>query len=125
MYRYRTTASTRNALARFDKHHHKIGDVVRIKGYCWLCKYKDSEGKARSKINAAIMIVGTTGTMRIEGFAWGYAGEGPRGLKFILEKLNVPADAIVNILATDWNGFGKVETAWSYTFERRDLAKVA
>jgi hypothetical protein len=125
MYRYRTTASTRNALKRFEKHHHKIGYVVRIKGYSWLSKYKDSEGETRSKINTGILIVGTTGTMRIEGFAWGYAGEGPRGLKVILENLNVPADAIVKILATDWNGWGKVEEAWSYTFGQPILAKVA
>jgi hypothetical protein len=125
MYRYRTATSTRIALKRFDKHLHKIGDVVRLKGYCWLCKYKDSEGKIRSKINAGILIIGTTGTMRIEGFSWGYAGEGVRGLKQILEKLNVPADAIVSILATKWNGFEKVEESWSYTFDQPTLAKVA
>jgi hypothetical protein len=117
MYRYRqTSGSTRLALIAFKKHHRKIGDVVRIKGYCY---------KGKNANQTAVLIVGTTGTMRLSGLSWGYSGEGVRGLKQILEKLNMPADQMAKILAIKWDGWDKVKEFWSYTFDQSTLAKVA
>jgi hypothetical protein len=113
MYRYRQpeAAVTRKSLIKFKKHRHKIGEVVRLKGYCYI---------ANCHKRVVVLIVGTTGTMRLDGFAWGYGGEGPRGLRVVLEELKVPEDAIANIIATKWDGL--VGTAWSYKCEQRDLA---
>ena len=110
MYRYRqTSGSTRLSLIAFEKHHHKIGDVVRIKGYCY---------KGRVANQMGVLIVGTKGTMRLSGLSWGYSGEGPRGLKQILEQIEVPAVTISTILTIKWNGWDKVEEAWSYSFNQ-------
>jgi hypothetical protein len=116
MYRYRqTSGSTRLSLIAFEKHHHKIGDVVRIKGYCY---------KGRVANQMGVLIVGTKGTMRLSGLSWGYSGEGVRGLKQILEQIKVPEDQAAKILAIKWDGWNKVEEAWSYRFDQR-MSKAA
>jgi hypothetical protein len=110
MYRYRqTSGSTNLSLIAFEKHHHKIGDVVRIKGYC----YKGSNAN-----QIGVLIVGTTGSLRLSGLSWGYSGEGVRGLKKILEQIKVPEDQAAKILAIKWDGWDKVGEVWSYSFNQ-------
>jgi hypothetical protein len=40
--------------------------------------------------------------MRLSGLSWGYGGEGPRGLQYVLEKLNFHQDTIRKVISTSW-----------------------
>lgn len=82
MYRYRDNSDcTRLSTDRASKHLSQIGSIIRVEGKRWRGKYGDGE---------AIMVTGSLGTMRLSGFLWGYAGEGPRGLVAFLKVLGVP-----------------------------------
>lgn len=106
MYRYRdTNGSTFRSLASLEKHRHKIGDLVSIRGYVYFGKYNVN--------HSAILIKGTLGTMRLNGFSWGYNGEGPRGLKQALYSLSVPESEISRVLALPWDGWDKAGTVWT------------
>lgn len=94
MYRYRGNRGvTRKSLTEMVKHLHKIGTPLLVRGYWYNGRY----GK-----NAAVMVRGTLGTARFGGFSWGYGGEGPRGLEQLLQRLNVSAEQIKEVLRTPW-----------------------
>ncbi len=101
-YRYRESwggGSTSRSLKTFEKHKSKIGNLVSIKGYVYFGKHGVN--------HSAVMLTGTFGTMRLGGFSWGYNGEGPRGLRTLLENLKIREDEIQRVL--------KFEHSWTKT----------
>ena len=104
MYRFRDHSHgvTWRSKRSFDRHIHKVRTVHRIHGYVYQGKYGN---------DAAVMITGSLGTMRLSGLSWGYGGEGPRGLQYVLERLNVSADSIRKVLSAPWT-FDKVGIHW-------------
>ena len=59
-----------------------------------------------------VIVVGEKGTARFNGFAWGYSGEGPRGLRQFLTQLNVSKDQIAEVLESNWPDFNKRQDCW-------------
>lgn len=110
-YRYRESwggGVTNRSLTALDKHIAKIGTLEYIKGY----QYED--GKKIKHI--AILVKGSLGSLRLGGFSWGYAGEGPRGTKTLMAKLNVPQAEIDRVIATPWDGWvGSSREFWRVT----------
>ena len=70
---------------RAMKHIPKVGVPTLVRGY----SYRDKYGMIRT----AVKVHGTLGTVRFGGFAWGYCGEGPRGLQELFDALGVIRDA--------------------------------
>jgi len=89
-YRYRDNSCgvTRISLDRMKKHLHKVGEIVKIKAYRFSStrSYVDNECTANRE---AVMVTGSNGTARFEGFCWGYFGTGPRGLEQLLRLCGV------------------------------------
>ena len=114
MYRFRdhTHGVTWRSKRSFDRHVHKVGTVHRIHGYVYQGRYGT---------DAAVMITGSLGTMRLSGLSWGYGGEGPAGLRYVLERLNVSPDNIRKVLATPWT-FDKVGIQWEINRQIREAA---
>jgi hypothetical protein len=53
-----------------------------------------------------VWVIGTTGSMRLDGCCWGYSGEGPRAVRDLLLSAGVSADvahdtAFRNIRSSD------------------------
>ena len=107
-YRYRQgqrSGSTKQGLLDFNKHLAKVGAVISIKGY----QYDDG---AKVK-QIAVLVTGTLGTMRLNGFSWGYDGEGCRGTRALFAKLNVPESEIERVMKIEWAGWkGKPREFW-------------
>lgn len=62
-----------------EKHLPEIGDVLAV-----VCFQDKDRG-------CTTLMIGTRGNIWVDGFAWGYGGEGPRGLLWLLkDKLGVP-----------------------------------
>jgi hypothetical protein len=86
MLRYRessagvTEKSKKAAALNLDK----IGDVKEIRGYRFTSTRKIGNGSYNSE-HECVLVKGTNGTARFQGFLWGYCGEGPRGLVQLLE----------------------------------------
>jgi hypothetical protein len=95
MYRFRETTHgvTWRSKRSFDRHVHKLGRIFEVRGYIYTAKYGEE---------AAVLICGDAGTMRLSGLSWGYGGEGPRGLQYVLEKLNFNQDIIGKVISTPW-----------------------
>lgn len=90
MYRYRdNSGTTRKSLERAKLHLSKIGTPLYIRGYIYHGRYDTN--------HVGVMVHGTKGTARFSGFAWGYSGEGVRGLREFLTMLNVPEDEQINV----------------------------
>lgn len=93
-YRYRDPqGSTRFSLDAMSKHLAKVGKLIDIKGYV-----SDAKGYKR----VFVMVRGEYGSARFMGFSWGYSGEGPRGLKQLLDVAEVSEEFQKLILATSW-----------------------
>lgn len=94
-YRYRDEyGSTSHSTQAVERHLHKIGVPKFVRGYM----YRD-----KGRIRVRVMIHGTQGTARFCGFAWGFSGEGPRGLIAFLGKLGIDkALAQETVYKTPW-----------------------
>ena len=86
MLRYRessagvTDKSKKAAALNLDK----IGDVKEIRGYRFTSTRKMGNDTYTTD-HECVLVRGTKGTARFQGFLWGYSGEGPRGLVQLLE----------------------------------------
>ena len=89
-YRYRDHAGgcTRPSLERLH-HLSKIGDLVWIRGLAWTNKH----GHAQT----AVIVRGTKGYCRFEGFCWGYGGTGPHGLRRLFDYFRIPKTLAVHV----------------------------
>ena len=114
MYRFRecTHGCTWRSKRSFDRHIHKLGTVHRIHGYVYQGKFGN---------DAAVMIAGSQGTMRLSGLSWGYDGEGPAGLRYVLEQLNIAPDNIRKVLSAPWT-FDEVGVHWEINGQVREAA---
>jgi hypothetical protein len=104
----RTGGSTRRSL-RALKHLPKIGTVQYVRGYVY---------KGRYGAHAGVLVRGTLGSIRFGGFAWGYNGEGPRGLERLFDALNVPEWARRFVWRSSWPRMSEDEVGehWRITF---------
>jgi hypothetical protein len=106
MYRYRDNAgSTKGSLKRL-KHLEKLGKFLYVKGYVY-------QGRYGTK-HHGVLVRGRKGTARFNGFAWGYGGEGPRGLAQLLKLLGVEQQVIEETAFTKvpWGGWDEVGEKW-------------
>lgn len=104
MYRYRNNGSTSQCLVAVERHLPKVGKIHTIRGYVYHGRYNTN--------HVAVMVKGANGSARFSGFSWGYGGEGPRGLKEVLQKLNIPSNEIERVLKVEWNGWSKLGEVW-------------
>ena len=124
-YRYRQSRNecgvTSKALARMRLHLRKIGCPLLVRAYRFQsARRHDYQGEAERVImqsREAVMVKGTRGSARFEGFCWGYGGEGPRGLRNLLLMLGVPIGAAEKL------AFGSTRkydhgTDWEYKVPR-------
>jgi hypothetical protein len=65
----------------------------------------------------AVMVIGTRGSARFEGFLWGYGGEGPHGLRNLLLMLGVPI-GVAKHVAFDKTRQDECGTDWEYEVPR-------
>ena len=105
MYRYRDQRGSTNVSLKRLAHLSKLGKFLYVRGYC----YRDGQGIKQM----AVLVRGSLGSARFGGFAWGYGGEGPRGLKTLLNQLGVDAITTKKIVEdTRWDGWEKVGESW-------------
>lgn len=108
MKHFRVDDSTSGCLRRLNVVD-EIGNVQFIRGYLRV----DHRGVKR----ISVMVHGTTGTVRFDGFSWGYGGEGPRGLNQLFEKLNVPQYQRDFVQSHSWDGWvGPPREFWRINF---------
>jgi len=86
--RLRYDYSTKMCQDRFGRIE-KLGKIKLVRGYRYFGRYNTS--------HEAVLVVGENGTARFGGLLWGYGGEGPRGLRELLLKLNVPKEQAESI----------------------------
>lgn len=96
MKHFRVDDATRGCLNRLDVVD-EIGEIRFIRGYLRV----DHRDVTRN----SVMVHGTKGTVRFDGFSWGYGGEGPRGLNQLFEKLNVPQYQRQFVQSHEWSGW--------------------
>jgi hypothetical protein len=109
MIRYRDNAGcTQHSIARFTKHIGRLGKLSYIKGYRYRGRYQ--------AIHEGVLIRGENGTLRFNGFCWGYGGEGPHGLKTILLKLGVDEPIAHQTAFHTPRRWPDIEEAWRITF---------
>lgn len=110
MYRFRDNVSGVTHVSRtsVDKHLHKIGIVRSIRGYTYSGKHGPDQ---------AVLVKGDLGTMRLSGLSWGYGGEGPAGLRYVLAKIGVNNNDIERVLRTSWDDCDKIGTKWLVEME--------
>lgn len=110
MYRFRDNVSGVTHVSResVDKHLHKIGIVRSIRGYTYGGKHGPDQ---------AVLVKGDLGTMRLSGLSWGYGGEGPAGLRYVLAKIGVSNNEIDRVLRTSWDDSDKIGTKWLVEME--------
>jgi hypothetical protein len=91
-YRYheRIHGITSKSLKALDKVLPRLGYVHRIVG--------DYAGR-----DAVVKVYGSKGVARFSGFAWGYGGQGPRGLQVLLDRcgFDARADQLGNWMADE------------------------
>ena len=104
MYRYRDNDGvTSRSIKRLDKLA-KLGTITHIKGY----SYKGRHGV----YHCGVLVKGSNGSARYSGFGWGYSGEGPRGLKVLLQRLNVDDNEINRVLSCSWDFYNDKKVHW-------------
>lgn len=110
MYRFRDNACgyTLISLESVKNHLHKVGTVHTIRGYTYMTKHGPEQ---------AVLIKGEKGTMRLNGLAWGYGGEGPAGLRFVLQRIGVGFDEIQRVLSRSWDDCETIGTKWQINME--------
>ena len=89
-YRYRDHAGgvTNPSVERLH-HLKKVGDLVRVRGIAWINKHGHSQW--------AVIVRGTQGYARYEGFCWGYGGTGPHGLRRLFDFYRIPKTLAAHI----------------------------
>jgi hypothetical protein len=105
MYRYRANHGSTRASLNALKHLPKIGKPIYVKGYTYKGRYNTN--------HTAVLVVGNNGSIRFDGFAWGYNGEGPRGLNQLLTKLGLSKEQIFEftlkyMYTFDWKNIGEI-----------------
>lgn len=81
MYRYRDpSGSTWHSKEKVERHLHKVGIPLYVRGYIHIGRY--------GKIHR-VLVKGTRGEARFNGFSWGYGGTGPHGLEWLLLRMGV------------------------------------
>ena len=96
MKHFRISGCTSANLRQLDKVD-QIGEIRCVRGYI----RTDSQYVRRT----SVMVHGTAGTVRFDGFSWGYDGEGPRGLDRLFSKLNIPQYQRNFVQSHDWSGW--------------------
>lgn len=104
MYRYRDTSGCTNGSLKALKHLPKIGKVKYVKAYCYAGRYNTN--------HCAVIVRGEKGSMRLNNFAWGYSGQGPRGLETFLKELNIDQQEINRVLNVNWDGWSNTGEHW-------------
>ena len=117
-YRYRDNSCgvTRISLERMRKHLRKIGRPQVVRAYRFRSKrqYRLAQLQQYTEVTReAVLVKGTRGTARFEGFCWGYGGEGPRGLRNLLLMLGVPVGVAMQI-AFEKQRKDECGTDWEY-----------
>jgi hypothetical protein len=97
------------------KHLRKIGQpqVVRAYRFCTARKKWATDDIGIQFDREAVLVKGTRGSARFEGFCWGYGGEGPRGLRNLLLMLGVPI-GVAEQVAFEKQRKDKCGTDWEY-----------
>lgn len=96
---------------RAMKHLPKVGKVQYVRGYIY-------RGRLGTQ-HVGVLVKGELGTIRFGGFAWGYGGEGPRGLERLFDALNVPEWCRNVVRWVKWPSFRpeSIGEYWRVTFE--------
>src|SRR5262252_11104704 len=109
-YRYRCEqGTTRQARPRFAKCS-RLGNILSIEGR----RYR-SNGITHERV----FVTGTHGTARFDGLCWGYAGEGPRGLRDLLMFLGL-IDFLAESVAFTAPRTERLGTDWSIKLGRNE-----
>ena len=113
-YRYRDNSCgvTRVSLEGMRKHLRKIGQPQVVRAYRFRSAREYTE-----VTREAVLVKGTRGTARFEGFCWGYGGEGPRGLRNLLLMLGVPI-GVAERVAFEKQRKDECGTDWEYEVPR-------
>lgn len=90
-YRYRSggVGVTRFSVERLG-HLAKVGRILHIRGL----QYRPKPGNMP---NTVVIVKGTNGYARFEGFSWGYGGEGPHGLRRLFDALRIPQSIATHV----------------------------
>lgn len=118
MLRYRCdVGSTREARQRFHNVA-RLGDIFYVSGvrYRARCNY----GMVTAEV---VRVKGHYGTARFRGLCWGYSGEGPRGLRDLLQFIGLTSN-IAETVAFDAPRQDKPGTDWEIIIGARMDAKV-
>lgn len=70
---------TRESIAFFEKNRNKVGKVLEVR----ISRHKE-------KCDYITLVIGTDLDLQMSGFSFGYRGEGPGGLRWLLDQLNIP-----------------------------------
>ncbi len=76
-------------------HLYKIGRPIYVIGYQYSATYSSKrrgfqpDNPLHIKGIESVLVRGSNGTARFDGFCWGYGGEGPRGLRELLKYLGL------------------------------------
>lgn len=62
----------------------RLGNLIKVEAIRYTAMFKGASGKYPIT-NEVIRITGTHGTLRLHGLCWGYGGEGPSGLRDLLQ----------------------------------------
>ena len=112
MYRYvecskyegktvRTGGVTRRSLKAL-KHLPKIGTPTLCRGYTYFGTHETT--------HIGVVVRGTNGSLRFGGFAWGYYGEGCRGLEQLFKALNIQVSPFTDL--GQWPNYNDVREHW-------------
>jgi len=116
-YRYRDHSGgiTVRSTKRMKRNIAKVGTPVKIRGYRFTSTrtYKHDDGSTYDVTtnHEAVMVYGTKGTARLEGYCWSYLGCGPRGLYDMLVRLKVDR-VLANRIAYETPRLDKDGTDW-------------
>ena len=83
------------------KHLPKIGTPRYVRGYIYLGTHNTT--------HIGVLVRGDKGSIRFGGFAWGYSGEGPRGLAKLFEKLGIEVNTFT---LCQWPSFNDTREHW-------------
>jgi hypothetical protein len=84
-YRDNSGGVTHKSLAAMSRNLRKVGDVLEIRGYRFVSTRHPKGCNPYTTDHEAVLVKGTKGTARFDGFLWGYGGTGPNGLRVLLE----------------------------------------
>ena len=94
------------------KHIERLGKILYVRGYSYRHQF----------LETAVLVRGENGTARFTGFAWGYGGSGPHGLKQLLQKINVERSLVDKVLNIPWTTSNEIGEIWRVTFEQKGIS---